>query len=174
MISYGKKEMEALALIEPINANNIAIDTEKYVRKAHELRSEFLADTLQKMYRGTVGKYRQHRKLEAAKNALYAMSDRELNDIGIIRSEIDQAVEGKREMEATKKTGFWQNLMNKFVEAQKARAAYVHLMAMDSRQLADIGLTRGEIEVAVNGNKKDRANDNLAQPINTNDHRKAV
>ena len=58
MISYGKKEMEALALIEPINANNIAIDTEKYVRKAHELRSEFLADTLQKMYRGTVGKYR--------------------------------------------------------------------------------------------------------------------
>ena len=49
MISYGKKEMEALALIEPINANNIAIDTEKYVRKAHELRSEFLADTLQKL-----------------------------------------------------------------------------------------------------------------------------
>ncbi|MEX0583586.1 MAG: DUF1127 domain-containing protein [Sneathiella sp.] len=174
MISYGKKEMEALASIEPINTNSVVVDTEKFIRKAHELRSEFMTDALWAFYQSTVGKYKHYRELEAAKTNLYAMSDRELKDIGITRSEIDRVVEGKREMKMTQKAGFWQSLLNRFVEAQKTRAAYVHLLAMDSRQLADIGLTRGEIEVAVNGNRKGRANDNLAQPSNTNGHRKAV
>ncbi|WP_340150351.1 DUF1127 domain-containing protein [uncultured Sneathiella sp.] len=173
MISYGKKEIEALAFIEPINTNNLVIDTEKYIRNAHELRSEFLTDALRKMYRRTVGKYKEYRQLEAAKETLFAMTDRELKDIGITRSDIELAVEGRREMAMTTKTGFWRKLMNKFIEAQQARAAYVHLMAMDSRQLADIGLTRSEVEAAVNGNRNDRANDNLVRPSNTNDHRKA-
>jgi hypothetical protein len=64
--------------------------------------------------------------------------------------------------------------MSKFIEAQKARAAYVHLMAMDARQLADIGLTRGDVAAAINGNKERLANDNMTQPGNNNDHRRAV
>ena len=47
-------------------------------------------------------------------------------------------------------------------------------MAMNSRELADIGLSRGEIEAAVNGKLQLRANDNVALPANLNDHRKAV
>ncbi len=173
MISYGKQEIEALAMIEPVNTNNTHIDTERYVRKAHELRSEFIAEKLSALYQVTVGKYLRNRELAAAKTALYGMSDRELSDIGITRSEIDRAVEGKGEMETTKKKGFWASLVTKFMEAQTSRAAYVHLMAMNSRELADIGLTRGEIEIAVRGDRAYRANDNLEWPSNTNDHRKA-
>ena len=173
MLSYSKNEIEALALIEPVEANNNNFDTNIYVHRAHQLRSEYLVEKLAALYDGTVGRYRRHRALEAAKDSLYAMSGRELHDIGITRSEIDRAVEGKTEMETVKKTGFWKSLAEKFIEAQKARAAYVHLMAMDTRQLADIGLTRGDIEAAVHGDMERLANDNQAQPSNNNDHRRA-
>ncbi|MCF8466117.1 MAG: DUF1127 domain-containing protein [Sneathiella sp.] len=174
MMSYSKKDIAALALIEPVKANNNYIDTDALVHRAHVLRSEYFAAQVAALYDNTVGKYLRHRDIEAARNSLYAMSDRELHDIGITRSEIDRAVEGKTEMETVKKSGFWKSLAGKFIEAQKARAAYVHLMAMNTRELADIGLTRGEIAAAVNGNKKALANDNLAQPSNNNDHRRAV
>lgn len=174
MISYGKKEMEALALIEPVNINRVNIDTEAYIRKAHKLRSEFLTDLLSSFYQATVVKYRKSREIQAAKNALYTMSDHELSDIGVFRSEIEQAVAGTKKMETTVKEGFLASLVSKYVEAQKARTAYVHLMAMNSRELADIGLTRGEIAAAVNSNSIGRANDNQAQASNTNNHRQAV
>ncbi|MDF2367518.1 DUF1127 domain-containing protein [Sneathiella sp.] len=173
MISYGKQEIEALAMIEPVNTNTTYIDTETYVKKAHELRSLFIAEKLSNLYQATVGKYLKNRELAAAKTALYGMSDRELQDIGITRGDIDRAVEGKSEMETTKKKGFWASLATRFMEAQTSRAAYVHLMAMNSRELADIGLTRGDIETAVRGDRVYRANDNLDRPSNTNDHRKA-
>ncbi|MZR31264.1 DUF1127 domain-containing protein [Sneathiella litorea] len=173
MISYGKKEVEALALIEPVNTNITEIDTEYYLNKARELRSKYFAEKVSALFQVTVGKYLRNREIEEAKGALYRMSDRELRDIGITRAEIDRAVEGTPELEPVKKNGFWTSFITKFLEAQTARAAYVHLMAMNSRELADIGLTRSEIEAAIKGDRKYRANDNLAQPSNTNDQRKA-
>lgn len=170
MISYGKKEIETLALIEPVNNNSNYIDIETYINKAHNLRAKFMVEVFSNLYQATIGKIMQNRELAAAKNALYGMSDRELKDIGINRNEIDRAVEGRVATETTGNKGFLSNLVTKFVEAQTSRAAYVHLMAMNSRELADIGLTRSEIEAAVSGN---RTNDNLARPSNTNDHRKA-
>jgi uncharacterized protein YjiS (DUF1127 family) len=173
MISYGKQEIEALALIEPVNTNKIRIDADAYIRRAHELRSQYFTEKLSNLYQATVGKYLRNREIQLAKNALYNMSERELKDIGITRNEIDRAVEGRKEMEASQKKGFWTTLATRFMEAQTSRAAYVHLMSMNSRELADIGLTRSEIEAAVKGHRNYRANDNLERPSNTNDHRKA-
>ena len=170
MMSYGKQEIEALAMIEPVNTNTGYINAEAYIRKARVLRSECMTKTMRNLYQATVGKYLRHRELEVAKEALYKMSDRELQDIGINRGDIDRAVKGNIEMDTPKKKGFWATLATKFIEAQTSRAAYVHLMAMNSRELADIGLTRSEIESAVRGS---RTNDNLVQASNTNDHRKA-
>ncbi|MFC4273463.1 DUF1127 domain-containing protein [Sneathiella chungangensis] len=174
MISYSKKEIEALAMIEPVNANSLHLDTQAYINHARKLRSEYMTKKLSDLYQAVVGKYLKNREIAAAKDALYAMSDRELQDIGISRSEIEQAVVGSKEVSEVQSKGFWKTLAEKFVEAQKARAAYVHLMAMNSRELADIGLTRGEIDAAIHSGRKGRANDNLAQPSNINDHRKAV
>jgi uncharacterized protein YjiS (DUF1127 family) len=170
MMSYGKQEIEALAMIEPVNTNTSYIDTEAYINKARVLRSQFIAKQFGNLYNATVGKYLQHRELEAAKDTLYAMSDRELRDIGINRGDIERAVKGDLDVSAPARKGFFASLVTKFIEAQTSRAAYVHLMAMNSRELADIGLTRSEIEAAVRGM---RTNDNLAHASNTNDHRKA-
>lgn len=172
MLSYDKKAIEALALVEPIKStNNNHIDTEALVRRAHKLRSEFVMNTLKSAFEATVGRYEKHRNIQTAKAALYSMSDRELQDIGINRSEIDFAVTGKSA--SAPKVSLWKNLAREWVKAQKTRAGYAHLIAMDARQLADIGLTRGDIEAAVNGKLYAQANDNRTV-ANNNGQRKAV
>lgn len=176
-MSYNMKDIEAVAMIRPVQSNN-KVDVDALVYRAHVLRSQYITEKLSNLYETTVGRYKKHLKVEAAKRALNAMTDRELLDIGISRGEIDFAVEGKNKPMAKtaskSKVGFFTSLGRKFMEAQKARAATAMLMAMDSRQLADIGLTRGEIEIAVKEGKAWLANDNSQPAANNNGHREAV
>ncbi|MAL80493.1 MAG: hypothetical protein CMN55_15545 [Sneathiella sp.] len=170
MTSYVAKEQNGFVQGAPVNANNDYIDEFQLTQQAYARRSRFIAEQLS----GLVAKFKKQRQATAAKAALYEMSDRELKDIGLTRAEIDQAVDGTVKSASVRGEGFWRKLGRKFIEAQQARAAYVQLMAMNSRELADIGLSRGEIEAAVNGKLQLRANDNVALPANLNDHRKAV
>lgn len=170
MVSYGNKEMDALAMIEPGNANNASIDEFVLTQQAYARRSRYIAD----QFSGIFAKFKEQRKAKVAKTALNGMSDRELRDIGLTRGEINQAVDGTAKAESAPREGFWSKLGRKFIEAQQARAAFVQLNAMSSRELSDIGLSRGEIEAAVNGKLHIRANDNVVHAANLNGHRKAV
>jgi uncharacterized protein YjiS (DUF1127 family) len=174
MMSYNQKELEALAMIQPVQVMEEKIDIDALVYNAHVLRSQYVSESVASFYKRTLGKLAKRRHIAAAKRQLHAMTDRELNDIGITRSDIDYAVEGKTAMDAKSKTTIWNRLKETFVKAQKARAGYAQLMAMDARQLADIGLVKGDIEAAVNGNIELLANDNVSKASGNNEHRHAV
>ncbi|WP_373087589.1 DUF1127 domain-containing protein [Sneathiella sp.] len=174
MMSYNKTDIEALALIEPVKSdNNNVVDTNAYIRRAHVMRSNYIKELLVSAYANTVGRYRKHRELKMARMSLYAMSDRELQDIGIARSEIDNAVEGYT---SEIRTPLWKTLARKWEQARKFRAGFAELVAMDARQLADIGLTRGDVEAAIAGKRNRLANDNQTAANNNsnNDRRHAV
>lgn len=177
-MSYNKKDIEALAMIRPVETKSNHIEVDRYVHQAHVMRSQFVSDQITALIKLTIGKYRKHRRNEAAKQSLYAMTERELKDLGITRAEIDYVVEGRTAMKNAEKTSYISSLLKslaeKFAEAQKARAGYAQLMAMDSRQLADIGLTRGDIESAVAKGHPRTANDNRSVANNNDDHRHAV
>ncbi|USG60388.1 DUF1127 domain-containing protein [Sneathiella marina] len=172
MMNYNQKELEALAMIQPVQVNKENVNVDALIYRGHVLRSEYISNGIASLYNKVTGKFAKSRQIAAAKRSLYAMSDRELVDLGITRSEIDYAVEGRRGEKPA--PSFWASFKEKLVRAQKARAGYAQLMAMDARQLADIGLVKGDIEAAVHGNTALLANDNLAQASNNNEHRHAV
>jgi uncharacterized protein YjiS (DUF1127 family) len=172
MMNYNQKELEALAMIQPVQVNKENFDVDALIYRGHVLRSEYISNGVVSLFKKVTGKFAKRLQIAAAKRSLHAMSNRELNDLGITRSEIDYAVEGK--MDAKFAPSFWTTVKAKLAHAQKARAGYAQLMAMDTRQLADIGLVKGDIEAAVHGNTAFLANDNLAHASNNNEHRLAV
>lgn len=172
MMNYNQKELEALAMIQPVQVKKQDVDVDALIYRGHVLRSEYMSKSIASLYNKVTGKFAKLGQIAAAKRSLHAMSDRELNDLGITRSEIDYAVEGK--LDAKVAPSFWTVVKAKLVHAQKARAGYAQLMAMDTRQLADIGLVKGDIEAAVHGSTAFLANDNLAHASNNNESRYAV
>lgn len=174
MMNYNQKELEALAMIQPVQVKKENIDIDALVYNAHVLRSQYVSESIASFYKRTLGRLAKRQHNAAAKRSLHAMTDWELNDLGITRSEIDYAVEGKKAMESASKATFWGRMKDKLANAQRARAGYAQLMAMDTRQLADIGLVKGDIEAAVNGNVDLLANDNISKTSSNNEHRHAV
>ena len=172
MMNYNQKELEALAMIQPVQVNKENVNVDALIYRGHVLRSEYISNGVASLYKKVTGKFAKRHQIAAAKRSLHAMSNLELNDLGITRSEIDYAVEGK--MATNSAPSFWTTVKAKLAQAQKARAGYAQLMAMDARQLADIGLVKGDIEAAVHGNTAFLANDNLAHASNNNEHRHAV
>ncbi len=101
------------------------------------------------------------------------MTDRELKDLGITRGEIRQAVRGNAPAAPTlaqKLVKAFAPLFSRYNEWRNRREGYAQLMAMDARQLSDIGLTRGDIAAAVTGTAT-MANDNAVLAANNNDGR---
>ncbi len=178
MMSYNKKDIEALALLRPVESNNNHIDVDRHVYEAHVLRSEYISGQISNLFASIANKYKTYRRNQLAKQSLYAMTDRELADLGISRAEIDYVVDGKTQPEASEQGSFlaklFRSISAKIAAAQKARAGYAQLMAMDARQLADIGLTRGDIEAAVNDGLPKKANDNLSAANNNGAERHAI
>lgn len=169
MKNYGTETMGNLAASKPVNTNFADMDVVALIKKAQASRNEHMSSWISNAIEG----FKEKREASAAKATLYSMTDRELRDIGLTRGEIDQAVDGTLSVAAEPRVGFWKTLGIRFIEAQKARAAYIQLSAMNARELADIGLTRTEIEAAVTGKLQLRANDNLVEAAHLNGHRKA-
>lgn len=164
MNNYSIKDIEALAQLQSGQSNNNFVNIDGLIYRAHVLRSQYITKLFSGLYNGVVGGFLKSRELAAAKRHLYAMSDHELKDLGITRSDIENAVEGVTSQDAQPKRSLlirgFKAIAAKFVQAQEARAAYAVLMAMSSRELSDIGLTRGEINTAVHGGYPRLANDN--------------
>jgi uncharacterized protein YjiS (DUF1127 family) len=165
MMIFSKKEREAIALFDPTTAGR---DCEDKKGKALETR-ERLAASCRQMVRA----YRQYRKKKASEKYLYRMSDRELRDIGIVRTEIDSLMMTSTNFLFRNILVFVQSKLKKFGKARSARSDYIHLTRMDARHLSDIGLTRGDINSAFLGTKIKFANENLGRTSNDNKNRRA-
>jgi len=95
--------------------------------------------------------------IRAAHARLMAMDDRLLDDIGLTRSDIEAVISGKvtvghtpdvRDLQIANPFQQIGKSIRLWVAGSKARA---ELMAMDDHMLDDIGLTRRDIDAAVNG-----------------------
>ena len=174
MISFTNKDLEALALLRPGTANSNHIDYQAYIEKAHRDRSAYVSGLVAGAYRKVANAYTASRQNARAVSRLQAMSNRELADLGITRGEIKRSVLGYDVVKtsfASKIAAFVAPLAAKYKNWQQLRSGYAQLMAMDSRQLSDLGLTRGEIAAAVAGKTGILANDNILGAANSNDGR---
>ena len=178
-MSFTKKELEAIAMLQPVKANTNQVDMDAMIARAHQLRSEYVHDAARAAFKAVFGglaaAYRTRRDYNKAVNALEAMTDRELKDLGITRGDIRQAVRGNVPAAPTfaqKLVKAFAPLFSRYNEWRSRREGYAQLMAMDSRQLSDIGLTRGDVAAAVAG-KAAMANDNVVPAANNNDGRRA-
>lgn len=173
MMSFEEKDLEALALLEPQKNDPSFAYNGALVTRAYESVVGLSTKNPVKWLRAAAKAYRRHRERGAAKFKLYAMSDRQLRDIGLTQSQIYHAVERTKEKRKLKFPAFFRFLAKRFSEASRVRKAYVNLLVMDSRQLADIGLTRGDIQAVRNGVVRDFANCNRLHASNNNDRRRA-
>jgi len=173
MMSFGEKELEALALIEPATTDHDLGGGGNTVRRTHESKVRSNFKKLARLCQPIANAYRRHRDLKASEKCLYAMSDRELRDIGAVRTEVDNAIVKARQLRKVKISKFLKAALKEFLNSRKTKTAYVHLMSMESRQLDDIGLTRGDINAALLGTKYKFANANLVPESNDNDQRRA-
>ncbi|MFT6557509.1 DUF1127 domain-containing protein [Sneathiella sp.] len=165
MISFTNKDIEALALLNPVSANNNMIDVDTLIAKAHRQRSEHLRIMISAVSEKLGTAIRTRRENSKAASILRGMSNRELRDIGITRAEIDQVIYGEQVSNGgllKKVSGVVASLASRYAQWRDHRNGFAQLMAMDARQLSDIGLTRGDVAAAVSG-KVPLANDNTAK-----------
>lgn len=175
MIGLNEKDIDAIALLKPATANNNKIDVQAYIDRAHYERSAYLTAAISNAFGAMKAKLAKSRANAKAIAQLQNMTGRELSDLGITRSEIRVAVMGDAAVKkplSTKLAALVAPLVKSYEDWRSRREGYAQLMAMDARQLSDIGLTRGDIEAAVAG-KGTLANDNVVAAANNNDGRQA-
>ena len=170
MMSFTKADLEAIALLKPVTANNNTLNMDALIAKAHYERSVFLRNMIAGAFAKMAAGYKAYRADQKAILQLLALTDHELADMGIVRGGIKQAVLGEKAVKASfvqKLVQAIKSLPGKYQNRLKTQAGYQQLMAMDARQLSDIGLTRGDIAAAVTG-KAALANDNASHAANNN------
>ncbi len=174
MISFTKADLEAIAMISPVTANCNKVNMDELIARAHYERSAYITGLFKSGFKKIADAYRTRRQNSLAIAQLQSMSNRELSDMGVARCDISRAVLG----EAAVRTPLSKKIATvlapyfaKYEGWRSHRAGYAQLMAMDTRQLSDIGLTRGDIAAAVAG-KGTLANDNVIAPANNNGGRK--
>lgn len=167
MFSFTEKDLDAVAMvapeIAPKIANNNAVNMDMLIAEAHRARSEFAHELAVNLVSKVTTRYSKYRQAQNAIAQLHGMSDLELSDIGVSRSGIDRAVKGESAVKAAKFAGVktaMGHAVAKLGQWRLHRQGYQQLMAMDARQLSDIGLTRGEIEGVMSG-RSSLANDNV-------------
>ena len=176
MISFTKKELESIAMLNPVvvTTNNVPMD--ELIARAHRERSAFITGLIIAGLSKVAIAYRTRRQNAIALAQLQGMTNRELSDIGIARCDIEHAVLGDTASKATIGTMLKTVLVPigaKIAAWRHNREGYAQLMAMDARQLSDIGLTRGDIMAAIDGKGIALANDNAVGAANNNSGRRA-
>ncbi|WP_025898455.1 DUF1127 domain-containing protein [Sneathiella glossodoripedis] len=183
MISFTEKDLDDLAMFAPavskagtpkLIANNNGINMDRIIADAHRARSEQAHRMVADIVSSLKARIAEYRKTQTAIAQLQAMSDRELSDLRVTRSNIVHAVKGDKAAKTSKIKPVlaWIGRMGeKVAEWRMRREGYHQLMAMDARQLSDIGLTRGDIANVMSG-KSALANDNV-RAANTNKDVKA-
>ncbi len=170
MISFTEKDLDAVAMVAPTAvANNNIVNMDLILAEAHRARSAYAHKIVSNMYSNLKARFVEYRKTQHAIELLQSMSDRELSDLRVSRSNIVNAVKGEQEAKVEKESSFvaWiERVSAKIAESRMRRLGYHQLMAMDARQLSDIGLTRGDIANVMSG-KSALANDNV-HAANTN------
>lgn len=162
MFSFTEKDLDAVALLRPITANNNKIDIEGAIANAHQLRSAYFTAAFKSVFGAVADRYKTYRANQNAIATLNGMSNRELADMGVTRSNIHHAVLGEVAVRTSLTKKLFKLVVSGFEGFRHWRSqknGYEQLMAMDARQLSDIGLTRGDIAAAVSG-KGLLANDN--------------
>lgn len=84
---------------------------------------------------------------------LSSLDDRSLRDIGLARSEIQEAVYGR----SVGVKGVVQRFFATLEAARQGKVARDQLMSMDDRSLADIGLNRADVAYYASGEANKRA-----------------
>ncbi|MEH6475551.1 MAG: DUF1127 domain-containing protein [Sneathiella sp.] len=162
MFSFTEKDLDAVALLKPVTANNNKINIDAAIAAAHKARSEHMYSMIDALFTGVAKLYTSYTAKQTAIAQLNAMSNSELSDLGVSRSNIKNAVMGEVAFKtpvSTRVKKLFSGLQTSFEGWQRRRVGYALLMAMDTRQLNDIGLTRSGILAAMNS-EGGLANDN--------------
>lgn len=194
MIGYTHKDIDAVAMLRPTLATPANVqnyEVEKLIANAQLERSLFLGGLIKTIFGGTgrllqkiAREYKSSREAFRAAEKLFAMSPRQLEDLGLSHGDIEAVVYGRKGKRSTLISGVvggLKSLAGRIAQWQQARASYAELMALDDRALADLGICRGEIasvskfgRSAVNAGLNDNANDNMNTTAANDDHRQAV
>lgn len=124
------------------------------VARARRLHAEAFERMLRRLagLLGKVGReFRDWRDKRRAADALNAMDDRALRDIGLVRGDIATAVYGH----PVGVVASMKRLLATFESARQGKVARDELMHMDDRSLEDLGLNRADVAYFTSG-KVDR------------------
>ncbi|USG60387.1 DUF1127 domain-containing protein [Sneathiella marina] len=154
MTDFGGFFAANVAPANPSNRNHRTVD-ELHLR-ARRFRSSHVRRRLVLTAQLISRRIALYKRNSTAKKELYAMKDYELAKLGISRGEIEFIVSGRpRRSFSTSFAALKQYLAkvrDNIEKATQRRAGYRELMAMSDSQLADLGISRGMIVAAVQGN----------------------
>ena len=122
--------------------------------RARVWRARAIRQGFGQLVEGLKGLARLGRRWHARRAAhadLMAMDQRQLDDIGLARSEIHDAVYGRQVANGEALGRGLMVLGRRLAEWRRRQLARQELQELDDRTLSDIGLRRGDIEAAIRG-----------------------
>jgi len=133
------------------------LDIDDLVLQARRARARYLGDLIARGWRNLRKRWRRAVERRNAYAALVEMSDYELSDIGLSRSDIKVAVYGppRPKFQALRKLAA--ELKRRYGEWRRRRQAYLDLEQLDDHILRDIGITRQSLGAASLSAPSDRA-----------------
>ncbi len=131
--------------------------------RARELQGKYFAGVIRRAVANLVRRFAAARKRRRDYAYLEQMNDRQLSDIGLIRSDIRKVVFGVRPTLRQRLAAAWK----RFRAWRRRRAAYLELMTLDDHVLRDIGMSRSQLEFALrNHDEAGYTPANLNEPRN--------
>ncbi len=122
--------------------------------RARAWRARAMRQGFGQLVAGLKGLIRLGRRWHARRAAyaqLMAMDQRQLDDIGLTRSSIHDAVYGRQVANGEALARGLMALGRRLAEWRRRQLARQELLGLDDRMLSDIGLSRGDIEAAIRG-----------------------
>ena len=100
---------------------------------------------------GPIARIRRYYELRRAYDTLWRFSDRELQDIGLVRGNLKAAVFGPPQPRFAWIRDMAASVARRFGDWRRRRRAFLELEALDDRMLSDIGVTRDDIPAVAGG-----------------------
>ncbi len=122
--------------------------------RARVWRARAIRQGFRQLVEGLKGLARLGRRWHARRAAyaqLMAMDQRQLDDIGLTRSRIHDAVYGRQVANGEALARGLMALGRRLAEWRRRQVARHELLGLDDRMLSDIGLHRSDIEAAIRG-----------------------